>query len=100
MIFSDKFQQLFEFFVSQVQLVPRQNGGYSCCAAETGTHSVLLGPGAVLGPGRCARVAQRQGCGQTVQQAVLVMQLQFLEFRRLSFVPHGKSPWSCLFRKP
>ena len=69
--------------------VPRQNGGHSCCAAETGTHGVLHGPGAVLRQGRCARVAQRQGYGQTVQKAVLVPQLQFIEGRRLS----------CLFRK-
>ena len=56
----------------RVLRVPRQNGGYSCCAAETGTHSVLLGPGAIFVPGRCARVAQREGYGQTVQKAVLV----------------------------
>ena len=36
-IFSDKFQQLFEFFVFLDRMV-----GHSCSAAETGTHSVLF----------------------------------------------------------
>ena len=53
---------------------------------ETGTHSVLLGPGAVLGQSRCAGVAQRQGYGQTVQETVLVPHLQFIEGRH-PFVP-------------
>ena len=65
--------------------VPRQNGGHSCCAAETGSHSFLHTPGAVLGQGRCARVAQRQGYGQTVQNSVLVPQLQSIEGRRHPF---------------
>ena len=65
--------------------VPRQNGGHSCCATETGTHSFLHVPGAVLGQGRCSRVAQRQGYGQTVQDAVLVPQLQSIEGRRHHF---------------
>ena len=43
--------------------------------------------GAVLGQGRCARVVQRQSCGQTVQKAVLVLQLQFIEVRLPPFVP-------------
>ena len=59
--------------------------GYSCCAAETGSHCFLHTPGAVLGQGRCARVAQRQGYGQTVQIAVLVPQLQSIEGRRDPF---------------
>ena len=70
----------------RVLRVPRQNGGHSCNATETGTHSVLLGPGAVLGQGCCAHVAQRQGYGQTVQKTVLVPQLQFIEGRH-PFVP-------------
>ena len=53
-----------------------------------------------LGQGRCARVAQRQGYGQTVQKAVLVPQLQFIEGRCFPSCRRGKSPWSCLFRKP
>ena len=65
--------------------VPQQNGGHCCCAAETGSHSFLHIPGAVLGQGRCARVAQRQGYGQTVQNAVLVPQLQSIEGRRHPF---------------
>ena len=65
--------------------VPRQNGGHSCCAAETGSHCFLHTPGAVLGQCRCARVAQRQGYGQTVQIAVLVPQLQSIEGRRDPF---------------
>ena len=89
-IFSDKFQQFCEFFVFlwfRMVDIPVQQWW-------TGTHSVLLGPGAVLGQGRCARVAQREGYGQTVQKAVLVPHLQFLEGRRLFFVtaeanPHG-----------
>ena len=52
--------------------------GHSCCSAETGTQSVLLSPGAVLGPGRCARVVQRQVRGFMVQQTVVVPQLQFI----------------------
>ena len=36
----------------RVLCVPRQNGGHSCSATETGTHSVFLGPGAVLGQSR------------------------------------------------
>ena len=76
----------------QVPAVPRQNGGHSCCAAETGTHSVLLGPDAVLGQGRCARVAQRQGYGQTVQKTALVPQLQFIEGRRPPFVSQRQIP--------
>ena len=76
----------------RVLRVPRQNGGQSCCAAETGTHSVLLGPGAVLGQGRCAGVAQRQRYGQTVQKTVVVPQLQFIEGRRPPFVPQRQIP--------
>ena len=77
----------------RVLRVPRQNGGHSCCATETGTHSVLLVPGAVLGQGCCARVAQRQGYGQTVQKTVLVP--QFAVHRRSTSLraaeanPHG-----------
>ena len=92
-LFNDKFQQFFEFFVPLVQFLDR-NGGHSCCAAETRSHSFLHIPGAVLGQGRCARVAQRQGYGQTVQNAVLVPKLQFFEGRRHPFraaesVSHG-----------
>ena len=76
----------------RVLRVPRQNGGHSCSATETGTHSVLLGPGAVLGQGRCAGVAQRQGYGQTVQKTVLVPQLQFIEGRQPPFVPQRQIP--------
>ena len=72
--------------------VPRQNGGHSCCAAETRSHSFLHIPGAVLGQGRCARVAQRQEYGQTVQKAVLVPQLPFIEGRRLPFVSQSQIP--------
>ena len=43
--------------------------------------------GAVLGQGRCAGVAQRQGYGQIVQNTVLVPQLQFIEGRLPPFVP-------------
>ena len=75
----------------RVLRVPRQNGGHSCSATETGTHSVLLGPGAVLGQGRCAGVAQRQGYGQTVQKTVLVPQLQLIEGRH-PFVPQRQIP--------
>ena len=67
--------------------VRRQNGGHSCSATETGTHSVLLVPGAVLGQGRCTCVAQRQEYGQTVQNTSLVPQLQFVGGRRPPFVP-------------
>ena len=76
----------------RVLRIPRQNGGHSCSATETGTHSVLLGPGAVLGQGRCAGVAQRQGYGQTVQKTVLVPQLQFIEGRQPPFVPQRQIP--------
>ena len=76
----------------RVLRVPRQNGGHSCSATETGTHSVLLGPGAILGQGRCAGVAQRQGYGQTVQNTVLVPQLQFIEGRQPPFVPQRQIP--------
>ena len=48
--------------------------------------------GAVLGQGRCARVVQRQSCGQTVQKAVLVLQLQFFEVRLPPFVPQRLIP--------
>ena len=77
----------------RVLRVPRQNGGHSCIATETGTHSLLLGPGAVLGQGCCARVAQRQVYGQTVQKTVLVP--QFAVHRRSTSLraaeanPHG-----------
>ena len=71
----------------RVLRVPRQNGGHSCSATETGTHSVLLVPGAVLGQGRCARVVQRQDYGQTVQNTSLVPQLQFVGGRWPPFVP-------------
>ena len=50
------------------------------------------GPGAVLGQGRCARVAKRQGHGQTVQKAVLVPLRQFIEGRRLPVVPQRQIP--------
>ena len=69
----------------RVLRVPRQNGGHSCSATETGTHSVLLGPGVVLGQSRCAGVAQRQGYGHTVQYSVLVPQLLFIGGRLPSF---------------
>ena len=62
-----------------------------CSATETGTHSVLLGPGAILGQSRCAGVAQRQGYGQTVQKTVLVPHLQFIEGRH-PFVPQRQIP--------
>ena len=48
--------------------------------------------GAVLGQGRCAGVAQRQEYGQTVQSAVLVPQLQFIEGRLPPFVPQRLIP--------
>ena len=48
--------------------------------------------GAVLGQGRCARVVQRQSCGQTVQKAVLVLQLQFFGVRLPPFVPQRLIP--------
>ena len=83
----------------RVLRVPRQNGGHSCSATETGTHSVLLGPGAVLGQGCCARVAQRQGYGQTVQKTVLVPQLQFIEGRQPPFVPQRQIPMVLLVQK-
>ena len=76
----------------RVLRVPRQNGGHSCSATETGTHSVLLGPGAVLGQGRCAGVVQRLGYGQTVQKTVLAPQLQFrrsTSLRAAEANPHG-----------
>ena len=76
----------------RVLRVPRQNGGHSCGATETGTHSVLVGPGAVLGQGRCAGVVQRQGYGQTVQKTVLAPQLQFIEGRRPPFVLQRQIP--------
>ena len=66
--------------------------GHSCCAAETGTHSVLHSPGAVLGQGRCARVVQRQVRDFMVQKTVLVPQLQFIEGRRPPFVPQRQIP--------
>ena len=72
--------------------VPRQNGGHSCSATETGTHSVLLVPGAVLGQGRCARVVQRQEFGQTVQNTSLVPQLQSVGGRWPPFVPQRQIP--------
>ena len=84
----------------QVPAVRRQNGGHSCCAAETGTHSVLLGPGAVLGQGRCARVAQRQCYGQTVQNSVLVPQLLLIGGRLPSFVPQRQIPMVLTFQQP
>ena len=100
MLFSDKFRQFFEFFVPQVQFF-RQNGGHSCCA---GFHSFLRILGAVLGQGRCARDAQRQGYGQTVQNSVLVPQLPFFADRRHPFraaesVSHGLV-WSEDHRAP
>ena len=72
--------------------------GHSCCAAETGTHSVLHSPGAVLRQGRCARVVQRQVRGSMVQHTVVVPQLQSIDIRRhsLSF-RRSSSPWSSLF---
>ena len=73
----------------RVLRVPRQNGGHSGSATETGTHSVLLG---VLGQGRCAGVVQRQGYGQTVQKTVLAPQLQFIEGRRPPFVLQRQIP--------
>ena len=78
----------------RVLRVPRQNGGHSCSATETGTHSVLLGPGAVLGQGRCARVAQRQRYGQTVQKTVLAPQFAVhrrstASLRAAEANPHG-----------
>ena len=76
----------------QVLRVPRQNGGHSCSATETSTHSVLLVPGAVLGQGRCACVAQRQEYGQIVQNTSLVPQLQFVGGRRPPFVPQRQIP--------
>ena len=76
----------------RVLRVPRQNGGHSCSATETGTHSVLLGLGAVLGQGRCVGVVQRQGYGQTVQKTVLAPQLQFIGGRRPPFVPQRQIP--------
>ena len=48
--------------------------------------------GAVLGQGRCAGVAQRQGCGQIVQNTVLVPQLHFIEGRLPPFVPQRQIP--------
>ena len=48
--------------------------------------------GAVLGQGRCAGVAQRQGHGQIVQNTVLVPQLQFIEGRLPPFVPQKQIP--------
>ena len=45
----------------RVLRVPRQNCGHSCCATETGTHSVLLVPGAVLGQGRAMPVVVLTG---------------------------------------
>ena len=83
----------------RVLRVPRQNGGHSCSATETGTHRVLLGPGAVLGQGRCVGVVQRQGYGQTVQKTVLAPQLQFIEGRRPPFVPQRQIPMVLLVQK-
>ena len=48
--------------------------------------------GAVLGQGRCAGVVQRQEYGQTVQNTVLVPQLQFIEGRLPPFVPQRQIP--------
>ena len=45
----------------RVLRVPRQTGGHSCCATETGTHNVLLVPGAVLGQGRAMPVVVLTG---------------------------------------
>ena len=77
---------------------PRQNGGHSCCAAERGSHSFLHIPG----QGRCARVAQRQGYGQTVQNSVLVPQLPFVADRRHPFRASEsgwtRTPRSCSVR--
>ena len=62
------------------------------------THSVLLGPGAVLWQGRCARVVQRQVRGSMVPKTVVVPQLHFIDGRRhpLSF-RRSRSSWSSLF---
>ena len=75
--------------------------GHSCCAAETGTHSVLHSPGAVLGQGRCARVVQRQVCVSMVQKTVESPQLHFIDGRRhsLSF-RRSRSSWPSLFSGP
>ena len=55
-------------------------------------HAIETKKAAVLGQGRCARVAQRQGYGQTVQKTVLVPQLQFIEGRQPPFVPQRQIP--------
>ena len=84
----------------RVLRVPRHNGGHSCSATETGTHSVLLVPGAVLGQGRCAVLRNDSDMVRQCRKLCWCRSCSSLEVDGLPSCRRGKSPWSCLFRKP